>query len=385
MLRAVPPASILVVDDNVTNRELAQSILEDEGYVVRLASGGEEAITAFGAEPPDCVLLDIRMPGVDGFAVCERIRKLPGGADVQILFLTALRDLDSFDRALSVGGNDFITKPVRPAELLVRVRSALELTRLNVELREHYELLRRHRDELFRVQLQKERLSAFVVHDLKSPVSALDLYAQALLREEGLPEKVRHYATRMRGVVGQVDRMLQNLLDISQADEGKLALRRSEVDLGKVVRDVIADLHINAEYRHITLRAALEAERVDADVEVMRRALTNLVENAIRYAPRETSVTISAVHRGAETELRVTDSGTGIPIEMRDKIFDPFVRGESGRRVVDRGGHGLGLTFCKLAVEAHGGRIWIEDAAPGAVFCLTLPDGVVALQALHAG
>jgi signal transduction histidine kinase len=267
----------------------------------------------------------------------------------------------------------------------VRVRSALELTRLNVELREHYELLRRHRDELFRVQLQKERLSAFVVHDLKSPVSALDLYAQALLREEGLPEKVRHYATRMRGVVGQVDRMLQNLLDISQADEGKLALRRSEVDLGEVVRDVIADLHINAEYRHITLRAALEAEHVDADVEVMRRALTNLVENAIRYAPRETSVTISAVHRGAETELRVTDSGTGIPIEMRDKIFDPFVRGESGRRVVDRGGHGLGLTFCKLAVEAHGGRIWIEDAAPGAVFCLTLPDGVVALQAPHAG
>lgn len=366
---------ILVVDDIAANRELAQSILADEGYDVRLASGGEEAITAFRTELPDCVLLDIRMPGVDGFAVCERIRKLPGGADTQILFLTAMRDIDTFDHALRAGANDFITKPVRPAELLVRVRSALELRRLNAELREHYELLRRQRDELMRVQLQKERLTAFVVHDLKSPVAALDLYAQALLREESLAEKVRHYATRMRGVVGQVDRMLQNLLDVSQADEGKLALRRSDVDLREVVRNVLADLRLNAEHRQITLRVGLEVERVDADEEVVRRTLTNLIENAIRYAPRETSVTISATRRGAETELRVADSGTGIAVEMREEIFNPFVRVESGARVVDRGGHGLGLAFCRLAVEAHGGRIWIEDAAPGAVFCMTLPDG----------
>jgi len=370
-----PTATILVVDDNEANRLLAEHTLKDEGYRVVLARGGAEGVAAFEKERPDCVLLDIRMPEVDGFTVCERIRALPRGSETAVLFLTALRDVDTFDRALRAGGDDFLTKPVRPIELVVRVQSALKLRRMNVELREHYELIRRQRDDLFRLQLQKERLTAFVVHDLKNPLNSLDLRAQLLLRDEGLHEKARDSVMKMRSVVRKLTQMIHNLLDLSKAAEGQLAPRRSDIDLQGLVDEVIAELDVDAQLQEVKLRRTLETDRIYADEDLFRRTLTNLVENAIRYAPPETSVTIAAARLVGGTELRVADAGTGIPPEMRENVFDPFMQLESGGRLVERSGYGLGLTFCKLAIEAHGGRIWIEDGAPGAVFCLRLPHG----------
>jgi signal transduction histidine kinase len=367
-------AKVLVVDDNEANRALAQSTLEDEGYEVLLAGSGSEGLQTFVAESPDCLLLDIRMPGMDGFQVCEKVRALPQGADTPVLFLTALRDVDTFDHALRVGGDDFLTKPVRPTELVVRVQSALKLRRLRGEVREHYELLKRQRDDLLRLQLQKERLMAFVVHDLKNPVNSMDLHAQLLLREKNLPPDARDSAAQIRAEARQLTRMIVNLLDLAKADEGQLQPRRSEVALRALLDDIIAELSMTAQNRRVTLQTSVEADRVYADPDLFRRTLTNLVENAIRYAPQGSNVRVSAQRIANEVEIRVADAGGGIPPEMREKVFDPFVQVEHSDELAGRSGRGLGLTFCKRAVEAHGGRIWIEDASPGAVFCVRLRD-----------
>jgi len=367
--------TILVVDDNEANLELARNTLEDEGYRVVLARGGAEGVAAFERERPDCILLDVRMPEVDGFTACERIRSLPGGAETPVLFLTALRDVDTFDRALRAGGDDFLTKPVRPTELVVRVQSALKLRRMSQELREHYELLKSQRDDLLRLQLQKERLTAFVVHDLKNPVNSMDLHAQVLLREKGLPASARDSATQIRTEARQLTRMILNLLDISKADEGKLVPKRSDVDLRRLVDEVIAELRVSADSRDVSFRISVETDRIHADDDLFRRVLTNLVENAIRHAPRDTSITVTATRGPTSTELRVADAGRGVPEDMREKVFDPFVQVEQGERIVAHGSRGLGLTFCKLVVEGHGGHIWIEDASPGAVFCVGFPHG----------
>jgi two-component system sensor histidine kinase/response regulator len=368
-----PSARVLVVDDNEANRALARSTLEDEGYDVVLAAGGAAGVAAFEAEQPDCVLVDIRMPGVDGFAVCERIRALPHGPETPVLFFTALRDVDTFDRALRAGADDFLTKPIRPAELVVRVQSALKLRRLSAELREHYELFRHQRDDLLRLQLQKERLMAFVVHDLKNPVNSMDLHAQFLLRERELPATALDSVAHIRTEARQLTRMILNLLDLAKADEGQLAPKRSDINVRGIIEEVLADLGVNARDRSVNLRSSVAMDRINADEDLFRRTLTNLVENAIRYAPRETSITVTAAHVDGAAELRVADAGTGIPLELREKIFDPFVQAEFGERPAAHSGRGLGLTFCKVAVEAHGGRIWVEDAAPGAVFCVMLP------------
>ncbi|WP_437963866.1 response regulator [Sorangium sp. So ce260] len=369
-----PRARVLVVDDNEQNRALAQATLEDDGYEVVLAVAGEEGIQQFELHKPDCVLLDVRMPGMDGFAVCARIRSLPGGESTPIVFLTALRDVETFDSALRAGGDDFLTKPIRPSELLVRVQAALRLRRLGAELREHVELVRQQRDALMRLQLQKEQLTAFVVHDLKNPVSSMDLHAQFLLRDRALPEQTRDSARHIRAQAQALLRLIYNLLDISKSEEGRLAPARARVDLRALVLEAFTALELRASARSLSLREAVEAPAVQADPDLLRRTIENLLENAILHAPAGTAVTVSAVKDGAEVEIRVADAGPGIPVEMRARVFDRFVQLGDGDQAVLRTGRGLGLAFCKMAVEAHGGTIRIEDNAPGAVFCVRLPD-----------
>jgi two-component system sensor histidine kinase/response regulator len=365
-------ATILVADDNEANRLLARDTLEDEGYRVVLASGGEEAVALVEREGPDCVVLDVRMPGTDGFAACRRIRALPRATGTPIIFLTALRDVETFDGALRAGGNDFLTKPVRPTELVVRVQSALKLRRLSAELREHYDLLKEQRDRMVRLHLQKERLMAFVVHDLKNPLNTIDLYAQSLIRDAALSDGARKSAGKIRSAARELNRMILNLLDLSKADEGKLTASRVDVDLRSLIDTVKNDVAGAA--REVTIEIALEVERVVADDDLLGRTLANLVENAIRHAPRGTSVRVVSRRVDGSTELRVEDTGRGVPPELHEHIFDPFVQLEPEALPSSRSGRGLGLAFCRLAVEAHGGRIWIEDANPGAVFALRIPD-----------
>jgi two-component system, sensor histidine kinase and response regulator len=365
--------AILVVDDNEANRLLAQSTLEDEGYRVSLACDGAQALVAFETFKPDCMLLDVRMPGVDGFAVCEKIRRLPGGLDIPVIFLTALRDVDTFERALRAGGDDFLTKPFRPAELLVRVQTALKLRSLRTELSEHYELLKRQRDDGMRIQLQKERLMTFVVHDLKNPVNSMDMHAQLLLGDTALSPDSRESAVQIRTEARQLTRMIMNLLDLSKGDEGKLVPKRSKVSVQALIGEVFGELLAIAQWRSIRLESDVGASVLHVDEDLVRRMLTNLVENAIRHAPRETAVTVQTERTKAGVELRVTDAGSGVPAEMRESVFEPFMQVVGGSVPPSRGGRGLGLTFCKLVAVAHEGNIWVEDAAPGAAFCVRFP------------
>ena len=365
-------AKVLVVDDHPQNRALAQAALEDEGYQVILASTGEDGIRAFEAEHPDCILLDVRMPGMDGLTVCAHIRSLPGGADTPIVFLTALRDVDTFDRALSVGGSDFLTKPVRPTELVIRVQAVLKLRSMSAELREQVELIRHQRDALLRLELLKERLMAFVVHDLKNPVNSMDLHAQLLLRDRDLPPRALASAQHIREEARSLLRLVLNLLDISRSDEGSLSPRYHAVDLEALSTEVLDGLDVQARAARVTLKRSIDVKTVRADPDLLRRVIENLLDNAIRHAPEDSEIQLSAVRQDGSMELRVADRGPGIPREMRDKIFERFLQLEVNERVT-RTGRGLGLAFCKLAVEAHSGTIWVEDAMPGALFCVRLP------------
>jgi len=368
-------AKILVVDDNAQNRALAQATLEDEGYSVILAETGEEGLRAVQSQRPDCVLLDVRMPGTDGFAVCSRIRALPEGSDTPVVFLTALRDVDTFDQALRAGGDDFLTKPVRPTELVLRVQAALRLRRMHADLREHYELVRRQRDDLMRLQLQKERLSAFVVHDLKNPVNTLDLHAQLLLRNAALPESARESVQHIREEARSLLRLILNLLDISKSEQARLTPRPSRVDLEALSHDVVEGFALRARSSQLRFERQIDVSHVQADPDLLRRVLENLVDNAIRHAPVASTLRLSVSAEPGRTLIRVADQGHGIAAQDREKVFEAFMQGSTKDALAARTSRGLGLAFCRLAVEAHGGSISVEDGQPGAVFCVRLPSG----------
>lgn len=359
---------VLVVDDNAENRALARATLEDDGYTVIVAKDGAEALAIWASSNAACILLDIQMPGIDGITVCERIRASPGGQDVAIVFVTAQRDIAVFDRALTADADDFLTKPFRPSDLVVRVQTAVRLRKLVGERAELYAEVRRQRDALQRLQLQKDQLAAFVVHDLKNPVNSIELQAERILRDATANDRGRSAAHAIRSEARALMRMLLNLLDLSRSDEGRLVANRSLVDLPGLVANVLHEHALAASGSRVLLASSVVVEReLAADLALLHRVLANLVDNAIRYAPEDSTVRVTVVELRDAVELRVADSGTGIPIEQRQDIF---------RRFETLGGtrnRGLGLAFCKVAIEAHGGRIWVEDGTPGAVFCIWLP------------
>lgn len=365
-----PPAKILAIDDNESNRVLVKETLEDEGHVVVLAASGQEGIAAFERDVPDCVLLDVRMPELDGFAVCERLRALPQGAEVPIVFLTALRDVDTFDHALKAGADDYLTKPIRPAELVVRVKAALKLREMRSAVRTVYDVFKEQRDGLVRLQLDRERVIAFLVHDLKTPLNAVDLNAQLLLTETSLSESGREAAHEIRSATRQLNRMIMNLLDLAKAEQGQLAPTRRPVEIAMTVQKVLDELRLAATNRGVVFRRQLETPTVYAEEDLLRRVLANLIENAIRYSPPNGEITISSRTVPGGVELRVSDAGAGVPPSLRERIFESFSKDDTQ----SRDNRGLGLTFCKQAIEAHGGRVSIEDGNPGAIFCAFFPD-----------
>jgi signal transduction histidine kinase len=362
--------TVLVVDDNSENVALARDTLEDEGIRVSTAGNGSDAIAAFEKEPVDVVLLDVRMPVLDGIETSKRIRALPGGGEVAIVFVTAQRDVDTFDKALAAGGDDFITKPYRPAELVVRVHTALRLRRLATERGELYAQLKRQRDDLQRLELHKQQLVAFLVHDLKNPVNAIELHAQRILQNAAADARSRDAGAKIDDEARSLLRMITNLLDLGKADEGRLVPARQHLDARALAERAVADLSVRAGASEVTLVTDVQAPTVHADPDLIQRVLANLIENAIRHAPEGSQVRIAITPAADGVELSVADAGPGVPAEQREHVFERFV---SGSGAATRTNRGLGLAFSKLAVEAHGGRIWIDDAHPGAVFHVFLP------------
>ncbi len=361
---------MLVVDDNAENRALACATLEDDGYQVVAAKDGAEAVATYESAKPACILLDIQMPGLSGSDVCERIRSLPGGEVVAIVFVTAQREIATFDRALLAGGDDFLTKPFRPSELVVRVQTAMRLRRLAGERSELYAEVKRQRDDLQRLQLQKDQLTTFLVHDFKNPVNSIELQTERIVREANATERSRSAAAAIRNETRALMRMILNLLDLSRSDEGRLIPVRTTIDLAAHVTAVFEELRPAAAAAGVTLVAEVTAtHELSVDSSLLQRMLANLVENAVRHAPGGSTVRVSATRTTDTTELRIADQGPGVPEELRARVFQRFESGGGGTR-----NRGLGLSFCQLAARAHDGDIWIEDANPGAVFCVRIPD-----------
>lgn len=366
-------ARILIADDDQALRQGLSGNLAAEGFEVIEAADGSAAVEGFRAHTPDCILMDARMPGLDGFAAAAQIRALPGGAETPILFLTAMRDLETFDAAKRAGATDFLMKPIQLAELVTRVNMALKLRQMSHELRETCALLQQQRDELMRLHLQKERLTSFIVHDLKNPAGALDMSAQLILRDKTLSATSAEAARHIRSNVRTLLRLVLNLMDVSRSEDGVFTVRKSAVPSADLVREIFDGLRVRAESCGVELAQVIEAPSIFAERDVLRRILENLIDNALRHTPRGSSVRVLVSNHEGGVQVRVADEGPGIPPELRNKVFQKFVHVENRDAQCSDLNRGLGLTFCRAAVEAHGGRLIIEDAARGAVFCASFP------------
>ena len=366
---------ILVIDDNTANCQVAEGHLVAAGYAVSLAENGKDGIALFREWRPDLVLLDILMPGMDGFETCLHLKSLPKGRDVPVVFLTALGDLGSHQKAIESGADDFLTKPINRTELLIRVRSLLWVKRLKDELSVGYELIQSQRDALIHAQRQKEELSALVVHDLKNPLSAILANTQFLLEGASLNATDRVLLQDVESSAESMHSMVMNLLDISRSEDGTLLPRFSEVDIHALIEEICEATRMRCERRNMQVTFVADISTVRADRDLLKRLIENLFDNGLKYTPPggKIHVQVQTVNNQF-VEIRVNDAGPGVPEKYRERVFEKYFQIDKDVEVQVRNSRGLGLAFCRLAAEAHGGRIWIEDNQPkGSSFCVHLP------------
>lgn len=365
---------ILIVDDTPANLLFLSAMLKERGYKARPVPSGRLALQAAESRPPDLILLDINMPEMSGYEVCTRLKADERLKDVPVIFISALNEAVDKVAAFSAGGVDYISKPFHFEEVEARVGAHLRLRQLQVELEHRNRELQGANDELQRLQALRDNLTAMIVHDMRSPLSALITGRELLEMTDGskLSARGREYLDILRTGGDNLLEMINSLLDVNKLEAGELELQREDCDLGALAHTVAATLSTLAR-GPLEVRLPDAAVVVSADRDLIRRVLQNLVANALKFTPAGGTVTIAAEVVPEGVTMSVIDTGRGIPPEYHERIFEKFGQvHHEGPRV----GTGLGLTFCRLVVTAHGGEIGVEsEVGKGSRFWFTLPKG----------
>ena len=371
---------ILVADDVPANVELLQDQLATLGFRTIAAADGPGALAAAAAHRPALAILDVAMPAGElgcedratGFEVCRRLKRDPRTARIPVVFVTALNDTTDRVKAIEAGGDDFLTKPHNRMVLGARIRSLLALRTATDELAGSYRKLR----ELEKV---RDDLMKMIVHDLKTPLAAV----QATLEMLGDGDFGAVTAPQGEALAGAMARsgdllaLIEDLLELARLEDAQLSIERTPLVVPAFLGQLLGEWELRL--RQEGSRASLEVEPglpvIQADELLLRRVLNNLLQNAVVHARRAVTVRVTARADQGGVRMSVTDDGPGIAPAYHELIFRKFERVRLAGAATARSS-GLGLTFCKLVADAHGGRIWVQSAeGAGATFHLFLPVG----------
>ena len=432
-----PTARVLLVDDTPQNLVALEAILSNLHLDVVKAGSGEEALCCLLKDDFAVILLDVRMPGMDGLQTAELIRGRERSRDTPIIFVTASgRDDDLVTRAYSLGAVDFIVKPIHPHILRSKVavlvdlfrkgaqvrRQAAQLAGLNEELEARVtartielqrtvkelkqQIAERKRAEAERAQLlvreqaarcEAERavrirddFLAMAGHELRTPLTSLHGAIETLLRatRQGLldahtPDRVERMLTVIEKQDERLIKLVSNLLDVSRLSEGRLELELEEVDLSAIVYDVAECFREEIARARCRLDIHAQPHVVGIwDRSRLEQVVTNLLMNALKYGAG-TEITISVSADTTSARLAVADQGIGIAPQHLERIFGRFERAVAGK---EYSGVGLGLSIARDIVEALGGTIGVvSEPGSGATFTVELPLRAMALPAPPQG
>jgi two-component system sensor histidine kinase/response regulator len=367
---------ILVADDVPANVELLFDQLDTLGFRTVAAYDGPTAVEAAFRHRPDLCILDVSMPagslGVDdrstGFEVCRRIKRDPRTARIPVIFVTALNDTTDRVKAIEAGGDDFLTKPHNRLVLGARVRSLLKLKAATDALEASYLRLRN-------LEKLRDDLMKMIVHDLKTPLTSMVATLEML--DDGdfgaVTDSQRQAIGDCSGRADELLRLIEDLLEVARLEETTMQLSTSALEPAAFLHDIVDEwaLRFRQAGATVAVDVAPGTPRIEADRSLVHRVMGNLLQNAVTHANRAVALRLTARPQDEGVLFTVADNGPGIPAEFHDVIFRKF---ERVRTPALAHGSGLGLAFCKLAVEAHGGRIWVQSRqGEGAQFHFILP------------
>ena len=363
-----PVTTILVVDDEPRNVVLLRTLLESHGYTVCTAANGEQALALAQERFPDVMLLDVLMPGLSGLDVCSRVKGNQSISMIPVLLVTSLSGREDRLAGMEAGANDFISKPIDTGELLLRVRNAVTSKQLHDEVTGEFRRLQE-------LEAARDTLTHMIVHDLRSPLTGLQAYLDMLSigLAAGSTEQALECARDAHAVAGRLQEMISQLLDVNRLESGDMPLSLGDVDLAGLLSSAIASLGPPPNGIDIVYEIAPQPFVVACDRDLVMRVVANLVGNAFKFSPRKGEVRVGLEGSGGVVRVTVSDNGPGVEPAHQTVIFEKFGQAPLGRAGKARS-TGLGLTFCKLAVEAHGGKIGVDSSnGGGARFWIELP------------
>ncbi|CAD0226047.1 Histidine kinase response regulator hybrid protein [Planktothrix agardhii] len=364
---------ILIVDDTPDNLRLLSKTLSEQGYEVQCAINGKLALMAVQHESPDLILLDIKMPEMDGYEVCERLKMQEETAAIPVIFLSALDDVFDKVKAFTVGGVDYITKPFQIEEVFARIENQLTIRRLQQQLQNKNIKLEQLNQELKRSNRDLEEFAYVVSHDLQQPLQTITGFAELLLAlksEINLEQEAEEYVSPILEEGIRMQELIKNLLEYSRVGTKKRNFEPT--DCQEILRKSLADLHSIIE-NSLAIVTYEKLPILMADRIQLGQLFQNLIANGIKYqSPNiQPKIVISVQEKPEEWLFRVEDNGIGIKPENFDRIFQVFQRLHTNQEYP---GTGVGLAICKKIIERHQGRIWLESEWQiGTTFNFTLP------------
>ncbi|USQ98264.1 hybrid sensor histidine kinase/response regulator [Caulobacter sp. RL271] len=376
MTMADKPINFLLVDDLEENLLALEALLQREGLTCLKARSGEEALELLLAHEVALALLDVQMPGMDGFELAEFMRGSERARHIPIIFVTAgSADLQRRFRGYEAGAVDFIQKPIEPTALRSKANVFFDLHRQRLQIQAQRDELEAAAQALRRADRHKDSFLAVLAHELRNPVAALS-GGLHLLNKDISPERSQDIRVRMDRMLTHLSHLVDDLLDVSRVSQGKISLKRERIELREILRSAIeASQHnLDAAGHRFVFEPPGQAIWLDADHTRLAQVVSNLLNNAAKYTPSGGVVTLSAQARDGVAEIKVTDTGIGIPPEMQSRIFEIFAQVED-HLAKAQGGLGIGLALVKQLVALHGGAISVESAGEnmGSTFTVRIP------------
>jgi two-component system sensor histidine kinase/response regulator len=382
--------NILIVDDDPANLGVFFEYLEEAGFEVSVARSGEGAIRQLAHFKPNLILLDVMMPGIDGFETCRRLKKDEITKDIPVIFITSLSDPVDKVKGFLAGGADYIIKPFHHEEALVRITAHLTIQKLEQQVKEQQAVLTEKQvfieqqkalladkdQELKKYDACKQKLFAFISHDLQNPLNKLLGFTRVIIENlrEYSQEEIEANIRRLQTAAEQLSASHENLVIWAALQRETLRYNPESLDLQEVAVYHVLLFTPAAEEKKITLTSSIhEALLAHADYKMISIVMQNLVSNALKFTNSNGSVTIAARTIEDAIEVAVSDTGVGISKEDLPVLFEIETKPRK-QATGHKERNGLGLILCKELVEKNGGTIWCEsEKNKGATFKFTLP------------
>ncbi|MTJ13381.1 hybrid sensor histidine kinase/response regulator [Anabaena sp. UHCC 0187] len=366
--------NILIVDDTPNNLHLLSNMLEEQGYDVRCANSGTIALKAVVIEHPDIILLDINMPNINGYEVCERLKLDPNTCEIPVIFLSALSETIDKIKAFRIGGVDYITKPFQVEEVLARIENQLSLRRMQLELQEAKDQALKALEQEQELNRIKSEFVSMISHDFRNPLTSIQGFAGLLECGGNIPppETINRYIGKINNAVDQLLLLLDEILIIGNMEAVKMQYESVHINLKEFCQEVIDTLKYSVNNQHqICFTCSEEPTDADMDSTLLQRILINLLSNSIKYSPPGSEIYFDLECHNQIATFRIQDQGIGIPLENQSKLFEAFYRCSNVGNIK---GTGLGLAIVKKCVEVHEGTIsLVSKEKLGTTFIISLP------------